>query len=188
MSELAERREEGRVMGALVAGALLVLAYSVVGARFKLYLLHQQLGPRSPEPTMRDLVQLALAGKFVQDLLQGPIAWIVGSGLVWCGLSILDQKRPVRRVLAATGIPFAAPTVALASLYLALVRHPRLVEVVSIEVLGAWVGIVGMLAALVWIVIRLRALDVEVGRGGLAVAFAAALFALGKWLPALLAR
>lgn len=184
MSEPGER--EPRVGGALVAGVLFVAAYSVVGAALKLYLSRRALEPGSADPSIRDLAELALAGKFVQDLLQGPIAWILGSMLVWCGLSIFDRKRPLRGVLAATGIPFAAPAAALGALSLALWSHPRPGDVVRLEVLIAWVAGAGVLSGLAWAVVRLRALGVELDRGGSAVAFAAALFALGKWLPSLL--
>lgn len=187
MTEAGKPEGGERVGGALFAGVLFVAGYSLVGAILKLYLARKAIGPGSADPTLQDVIQLALAGKFVQDLLQGPIAWIVGSALLWCGLAIFDQKRSFRRVLAATGIPFVAPTVALGALYLALTRHPRPADVVSLEVLIAWVAVIGLLAGLAWTVVRLRALDVEVDRGGASVAFAAALFAFGKWLPTLLA-
>ena len=187
MSEPSTPGNEPRVGGALIAGAALVVAYSVMGAMMKLYLLRQALGPGSADPTAQDLVRLWLAGQFIQDLLQGPVVWIVGSGLLWCGLAIFDEKRSFRRVLAATGIPFAAPTVALAAIYAALRSHPHPAEVLRVDILIAWVATAGLASALAWTVVRLRALGVELDRGAAASLFAAAMFVLGKYLPSLLA-
>ena len=185
MSEPSTPKIEPRVGWSLLAGAVLVLAYSTAGAMMKLYLARQALGPGSADPTMHDVVRLVLAGQFLMDLLQGPVLWIVGSMLLWCGLAIFDDKRSLRCVLAATGIPFAAPTVALVAIYAALSAHPRPAEVLRVDILIAWVAAAGMASALAWTVVRLRALDVELDRGAAAALFAAAMFILGKFLPSL---
>ncbi|GEM_PF-5249661 len=187
MTDPARPDDSPRVGWSLLAGAALVVAYSTVGAMLKLYVSRQALGPGSADPTMRDMVRLVLAGQFLMDLLQGPVLWIVGSMLLWCGLAIFDDKRSFRCVLAATGIPFAAPTVALVAIYVALSQHPRPSDVLRVDILIAWVATIGLASALAWTVVRLRALGVEVDRGAAAAIFAAAMFVLGKYLPALVA-
>lgn len=187
MTDPAMPEEAPRVGGALLAGAALVVAYSIVGAMLNLFLLRQSLDRGSVDATAADVVRLILASKFIQDLLQGAVLWIVGSMLLWCGLAIFDDKRSFRRILAATGIPFAAPTVALVGIYVALRSHPHPAEVLRVDILIAWVKTAGLASALAWTVVRLRALDVEMDRGAAASLFAAAMFVLGKYLPALLA-
>ena len=88
--------------------------------------------------------------------------------------------------MPSPAVRFAAPTVALTAIYVALSRHPRPSDVLRVDILIAWVATIGLASALAWTVVRLRALDVEVDRGAAAALFAAAMFVLGKYLPSLI--
>lgn len=172
--------DDPRLGRSVLTGGALVLAYSVASAIVAFHL-------GSGAAPSKDLAQmearrLVLAGLVVQVLLQGPTMWIAGGGLLWCTLFGVQRTRPFRVVLAAAGVPFLAPALAMAIAYVALragVVPDRIMSPATIA---------GLVAMLLWIVLRLRRGGVDAARGTAAVLFAAGLYAFGRWIPSLLIR
>ncbi len=168
--------DDPRLGRSVLAGGAVVLLYSTASALVA-FRLGQGAGPVSPDPAQVEARRLVLAGLVVQVFLQGPVMWIIGSGLLWCGLSALQRTRPFRVVLAATGVPFLAPALAMAAVFVALrcgLAGDRAVK-------GATSA--GLAAMLVWTVLRLRRGGVDALRGAVSTLFAAGLYVLGRWLP-----
>lgn len=168
--------DDPRLGRSVLAGGAIVLAYSAASALVA-FRLGQGTGPAPTDPAQIEARRLVLAGLFVQVFLQGPVMWIIGSGLLWCGLSAFQRTRPFRVVLAATGVPFLAPALAMAAVFVALrcgLAGDRVVR-------GATIA--GLAAMLAWTVLRLRRGGVDALRGAASALFAAGLYALGRWLP-----
>lgn len=170
----------------ILVGAALVVAYSVLAAIVRVPLHRAAVGPSPADPAGQDVQRLALAGWFVQDLLQGPVLWIVGSGILAFLLAGFGRSRSFRLVLAATGVPFLAPAVCLAAAWGVLSGGVRLPRGWGADRVVLVAVVAGMSGAGVWTVVRLTRLGVEAWRAALATVLAAGLFVLGKWLPSLL--
>ncbi len=171
--------DDPRLGRSVLAGGAVVLAYSAASALVAFH-LGQGTGAPPTDPAQVEARRLVLAGLVVQVFLQGPVMWIIGSGLLWCGLSALQRTRPFRVVLAVTGLPFLAPALALAGTYAALRAGVAPAHVVNAATIA------GLAALLGWVVLRLRRGGVDAARGTAAAVLAAGLYALGRWLPTLL--